>query len=98
MKLKFEIKYSEGKFWQLDTDEYGEYETEITSFDFINKLAYGYRFSVAVKEKISSRKWKACSQMTHTIQAQIPLVLELLKTNYEVNVLTPGLDVIFFKG
>lgn len=97
VKREFEIKYSDGKFWMLDSDEFGEYEAEITNFDFINALAQGFKFSVAMKEKATSRKWRPCSPMTYTVEAQLPIVKELLKTHYLVKVLTPDLEIIFFQ-
>jgi hypothetical protein len=92
---KFEVNYSEGKFWLIGNDASGEYESEITSWDFANKLSNGFRWGLKYKTD-KQRKWRISSAVTLKIEPLISLATIHLRDGKSVCILTPDIEVNFF--
>ena len=93
---KFEVNYSEGKFWLIGNDGVGEYESEINSWDFVNELSNGFRWGLKSKSA-KQRKWRISSAVTLKIEPLISLATIHLKDGNSVCILTPDIEINFFK-
>lgn len=92
---KFEIAYSENKFWIAEQDDRGEYEREVTSWNFANKLANGFRWGMKYKSP-KQRKYRISSIVTLSIEPMLSAIVFHLKEGETVVVLTPDVEIIFF--
>ena len=93
---KYEIKWTEGKFWLQEDDDPGPYETAITSWSWINNQAKGFRFGLKYKG-VKQRKWRISSAVTLSIEPLLSLAIQYLKEGNEVIICTPDLEILFFK-
>lgn len=94
--MNIEIKYAEGKFWIQESDSTGEFETEIKTWKFVNDKANGFRFGLKYKG-LRQRKWRVSSAVTLKIEPLLELVKQYIREGNEVIVLTPDIEILFFK-
>ena len=92
---KYEIKWSEGKFWIQEDGDTGPYETAITSWNFVNTQANGFRFGLKYKGA-KQRKWRISSAVTLSVEPLLSLVVQYLKEGNEVIICTPDIEITFF--
>lgn len=93
----YELKYSDGKFWEMCQDEMGEYEQEVFTFAHFDNIADGALWSMSVRGH-KQRKHHARSGMTKSILAMLDTAkAELAKDRCaSVLCLTPNVIVEFF--
>lgn len=94
------LKFSDNKLWMLETDEKGEYESEVTTFALIDNMANAEKHLWALQHKANkARNWLWSSIRCKSIGAMLDTVKFLLKQypNDKIRALTPDLIVNFYK-
>lgn len=93
------IRLDGNDFYSIETDERGEYERKVTTFDLFNNAGGGFVWGLSVKETARSRKWKPVSGTTHSLHAQIDRIRQGLLSGewYEIMAHTPRIKIVFFK-
>lgn len=97
-KHEFSIQYDDGKFWKDTVSGDSQVQMEsLLEFDVMDKLADGFKWSMAVKGK-GQRKRHNRSVMTQSVVAMLDYVKWELKQDAQatVYVLTPDVEIIFY--
>jgi hypothetical protein len=89
---EFYLKFSDGKLWIQDADEFGEYESEVTTFAFFDSIAKSKQFHWSLQFKApKARRWKFSSVSTLSLAPLIDVAKEIMRIypNAQVRMLTP---------
>lgn len=100
MQQEINLKFSDGKLWEIDADETGEYESEVTTFTIIDRIANADKHLWALQHKSNKqRRWLWSSLRCKSIGAMIDTVKIVLAQypNDKVRAITPDLIVNFYK-